>query len=75
MKIFRASETSHFFAPSSVSPGTVLVDQGKLYAKDSDGWLEILSLQLAGKKSMDASEFLRGFRHDEEPLLLVLAIM
>lgn len=71
MKIFRASAASHFTGTSSASPGTVFVGQGKLYAKGSDGWLEILSLQLEGKKPMEASEFLRGFRHDEELLLFV----
>ncbi|NTV47717.1 MAG: methionyl-tRNA formyltransferase, partial [Chlorobiales bacterium] len=51
-------------ASSSEQPGTILVKDGHLFAKGSDGWIELLSLQLEGRKPMEASEFLRGFRHE-----------
>jgi methionyl-tRNA formyltransferase len=71
MKIFIASPAGDSFESVSATPGTLLVDQGRLYARCSDGWLELLSLQLEGRKPMDAAEFLRGFRPDGGPLLLV----
>ncbi len=64
MKIFRASPAELAVETVSALPGTLFVDQGRLYAKCSDGWLELLSLQLEGRKTMEASEFLRGFRAD-----------
>jgi methionyl-tRNA formyltransferase len=44
-------------------PGGVLIEGEKFCVSGSDGWIEVLSLQLEGKKPMEASEFLRGFRH------------
>ena len=48
-------------------PGEVRTD-GKKWVKvaASDGWLQILSLQLAGKKRMAVDEFLRGFKFGEK---------
>ncbi|MEI6757886.1 MAG: methionyl-tRNA formyltransferase [Chlorobium sp.] len=71
MKIFKAAPAGPSLDASHTLPGTILVDQGRLYAIGSDGWLEILSLQIEGRKPMEASEFLRGFRHDTEPMLFV----
>ena len=71
MKIFIASPAGDSFESVSATPGTLLVDQGRLYARCSGGWLELLSLQLEGRKPMDAAEFLRGFRPDGGSLLLV----
>jgi methionyl-tRNA formyltransferase len=71
MKIFRAAPAEISVETASAPAGTLCVDQGRLYAKGSDGWLELLSLQLEGRKPMEASEFLRGFRHDAGPALLV----
>lgn len=41
--------------------GLLKTDEGKLYLGCADGWLEILELQLEGKKRMRAAEFLNGF--------------
>lgn len=71
MKIFKASSCSPFLDKAPASPGTVFVDSGKLYASCSDGWLELLSLQLEGRKPMDAADFLRGLRHDSQQQLFV----
>ena len=71
MKIFKASPGAPFSEAALLSPGTVFVDNGKLYASCSDGWLEVLSLQLEGRKLMEAAEFLRGFRHDSQQQLFV----
>jgi len=47
----------------------MLIEDGCLYARGTDGWIEILSLQLEGKRPMDAGEFLRGFREESGALL------
>ncbi|MEI6847477.1 MAG: methionyl-tRNA formyltransferase [Chlorobiaceae bacterium] len=71
MKIFKACVPALFFDSLSALPGSLLVKDGHLYVKGGDGWLELLSLQLEGRKPMEAAEFLRGFRHDQEPLIFV----
>ncbi|MBO5445633.1 MAG: methionyl-tRNA formyltransferase [Muribaculaceae bacterium] len=43
------------------APGTIKVDGERLFAATSDCWLEILSLQPAGKKRMETAAFLRGY--------------
>jgi methionyl-tRNA formyltransferase len=43
------------------APGAVRVDGGHLYVATADNWIEILSLQPAGKRRMEADEFLRGY--------------
>ncbi len=70
MKIFSASPAALSSIPSA-SPGTIFADRSRLYASGTDGWLELLSLQVEGRKPMEASEFLRGFRHDAEALFFV----
>ncbi len=59
LKIFRTEKRPDLHA----APGTVLSD-GKTYlaVAAADGALEITELQLAGKKRMQAAEFLKGFR-------------
>jgi methionyl-tRNA formyltransferase len=44
------------------SPGTVLDGAGQVVVSTGDGALEVLELQPAGKRSMSAAEFLRGYR-------------
>lgn len=39
----------------------IKLNEEKLYFGTSDGWLEILDLQLEGKKRMQASDFIKGF--------------
>ena len=43
------------------SPGTIKAKEGRLYIAASDRWVEVIELQLAGKRRMTAAEFLRGF--------------
>ena len=47
--------------PTDLAAGAVVVDGGRLFVACADRLLEILSLQLAGRKRMTASEFLRGY--------------
>ncbi len=43
------------------TPGTVLVDDGRLLVMAGDHPLEVLDLQQEGRKRMTAAEFLRGY--------------
>jgi len=47
---------------SPIPPGELRSDRRKLFAGCSDGSIEILELQLEGKKRMDAASFLNGFQ-------------
>ena len=51
-------------------PGTVYTDgRGRLAVQTGEGLLEILELQLEGKRRMQAGEFLRGYRLKEGTVL------
>ncbi|WP_308772618.1 methionyl-tRNA formyltransferase [uncultured Bacteroides sp.] len=64
LKIF---ETEKIFTPHSLKPGTVVTDRKTYFhIASTDGFLRVLSLQLAGKKRMDVADFLRGYRHVDE---------
>lgn len=59
VKIFKASVE---YADHKLEPGTILSDN-KNYLKIAceDGFLQIIDLQLAGKKRLEITSFLRGF--------------
>ena len=48
--------------PCNEAPGTFMADKKRLFVATADEWLEILDLQLAGKKRMLARDFLNGFK-------------
>lgn len=50
------------------TPGTVSVRKDKVFVACSDGELELLSIQLSGKKRMGIPEFLRGFNLEKTML-------
>lgn len=62
LKIFRATKEH---AVPSAKPGAVLTDQ-KSYLKFTapDGYLLLQEVQLEGKKKMDITAFLRGYKFD-----------
>lgn len=62
MKIYSTIKTGH---PTTLQAGTICVEKGRLLVATADEWLEITSLQLAGKKRMQARDFLNGF-HDAD---------
>ncbi len=54
-------EASSFSAPSSPQPGQIHVGNHRLFAACAgETWLELIEVQLEGKKRMAAAEFLRG---------------
>lgn len=47
-------------------PGTAHLDgKGHLFVRCGQGWLELLEVQLEGKRRMDAASFLRGYPLEE----------
>lgn len=60
VKIF---DTAKELSAHDLIPGTIVCDgKSSLKVAMSDGYLDIKSLQIAGKKRMQTDEFLRGFR-------------
>ena len=61
LKIFEAEK---MFGEHSANPGDISTD-GKTFFRiaSSDGWVDVRSMQLAGKKRMSVEDFLRGYRH------------
>jgi methionyl-tRNA formyltransferase len=53
---------------NGVTPGGVRAEGGKLLVGCADRWLELVEVQLAGKRAMPAAELLRGFRIAEGEL-------
>ena len=64
LKIF---ETEKVFVAHNLKPGSIVTDK-KTYFQiaSTDGFVKVLSLQLAGKKRMEVADFLRGYRHVED---------
>ena len=64
LKIWRAAV--HPLSEQKKEPGTViLMDKKHFGVQTGDGMLEILELQLEGKKRMDADAFLRGYQVED----------
>lgn len=63
--VIKIYEAEKLFANHNHRVGTLCTDQKTyLHIAVNDGYLNILSLQLAGKKRMVIGDFLRGFRGD-----------
>ena len=65
MKVFRTSKTDirlQLPQERDVVPGTFVVDDTRLYVTTADTLLEILELQISGKRRMAARDFLNGFK-------------
>lgn len=63
LKIFKTQKTS---IPSGAEPGTLRVEKDKLYVCTSDCLLQLVTVQMSGKKRMDARDFLNGTRNLSE---------
>ena len=59
MKIYKAQKTDR----KAETPGTLHAEKNHLYISASDYQLEILEVQLAGKKRMAARDFVNGLIH------------
>jgi methionyl-tRNA formyltransferase len=57
------ADPSTFAAPASAQPGEILVENHRfLVACAGNTWLELVEIQLEGKKRMAAADFLRGMQ-------------
>ncbi len=64
LKIF---ETRKIFHAHSLEPGTIETDRKKYFRiAVPDGFIDVLSLQLAGKKRMSVTDFLKGYRFADD---------
>ncbi len=63
LKIYRSSNSNF---NSDLIPGKISVENNNLYIDCSDYKLEILEVQLEGKKRIPVSEFLKGFRLEKQ---------
>ena len=59
LKIFKTQKTGE---KCHENPGAIRATKTQLFVATSDQWLEIVDLQLAGKKRMQAPDFLNGFK-------------
>lgn len=64
LKLFKTKKTGE--TCNGFAPGSIRADKSHLYIACSDEWLEILELQLSGKKRMTARDFLNGNRNIED---------
>jgi methionyl-tRNA formyltransferase len=65
IKIFQTKKSEVRSQKSESEVGTIGIVENKILVLTSDGSIEILELQLEGKKRMSAEEFLRGYRFGE----------
>lgn len=65
-QVLKIYETDKIFAEHSFEPGAVVTDK-KTYFRIAvtDGYINICSLQLAGKKRMGVADFLRGYHYED----------
>ena len=65
-QVLKVYETEKQFTEHALSVGAIDTDQ-KTYFRIAvkDGYVNLLSIQLAGKKRMNIGDFLRGYRHIE----------
>ncbi|MGO4913798.1 methionyl-tRNA formyltransferase [Leeuwenhoekiella sp. W20_SRS_FM14] len=71
LKIYQASKTSNEeLPPLSTEPGKILVHDGKLYVATQNDWIELIEVQLSGKKKMLVKDLLNGFTFNEEAKML-----
>jgi len=69
LKIYKTEKTGQKIGNEAIVPGTLRVEKNHLFVATSDEWLELIELQLAGKKRMAARDFLNGMRDIENSLL------
>lgn len=66
MKIYKTAKSDR---SSTGVPGSFVVEKNRLYVNTADGLLELLDIQMTGKKRMDARSFLNGFKDIEKYVL------
>lgn len=64
-KILKIFSSQIFEQKAYKEPGTLKISNNQMWIATADYWIEILELQLEGKKRMETASLLRGFRFDE----------
>lgn len=70
IKIFRTKNLEFRILNSEYKAGTIGIIENRIIVYTSDGSIEILELQLEGKKRMSAEEFLRGYRFSDDAIFV-----
>lgn len=63
LKVYKTEKTN---MPSNGTIGTFYVDKNKLFVNTQDNLLSLVTIQLSGKKRMEAKDFLNGVRNIED---------
>ena len=63
LKIFKAAKTGK---STTEKAGTIMVEGKQMFIACADEWIEIVNLQISGKKRMDSCAFLNGMRTIDE---------
>ena len=58
LKVFKAREAEG----EAAQAGTLKVENDQLFVACQTGWIELLEIQLQGKKRISAGDFVRGYR-------------
>ncbi len=65
LKIFRVKPAEEI----NIEPGRYIIENLRMYVGCGSGALELSEIQLQGKKAMQISDFIRGYRGDKSGLL------
>ena len=65
LKVFKATKTGKALA-ESVAVGSLRVEGKSLLVACADEWLQLDTIQISGKKRMEARDFLNGMRDIEQ---------
>ena len=68
LKLFQTRMVEEDTLLPTDKPGTVQYDEKSLKVACQDQWLEVVELQIAGKKRMKTGDFLRGFKEELQEL-------
>lgn len=68
LKLFKTKKTGRSLntASKNQAPGSLMVEGKALFIACCNGWLEVVELQQAGKKRMQARDFLNGIKQMED---------
>ena len=62
VKIFESKISDNPLSSAKSNPGEIIIEKKRMFVKCGNGIIEVLSLQPAGKKRMDTSAFLLGYK-------------
>lgn len=66
LKIYKTQKTE---MTATLRPGTIQIEKGRLFVNNQDKLLEIIELQLSGKRKMNAKDFINGINRSDTYIL------